>query len=242
MKDICTKNAPLARPFIWRQAVVCSMLLLISGCGKDSGDGEVINVIELPAAGDLELNLYCVDFGLFIETCVLDDPDNPYAVVSLSNDPTVKFDQAPDIAVSPKGLVYYWATLQARFPGGENQLFTGRVLYQLSNLSCSKLIQDQALRAYRSVMDNYLPSVTFFSTADFATFEVFYPFPARIVAAQEMRLGVGAADVSCDPSFNNGLMFDPNGGEGGKNDFDARVRIFEWGFLFDDTPLDVTKR
>jgi len=238
MKDTFTKNAHLARPVGWRLAVVCSMLLLISGCGVDSGDGDVVDSITLPPASDLKLDLYCADFGLFTESCVLDDPDNPYALAAVNNDN--KFDLAPDGAVSPKGLVYYWATVQARAPNGENQLFTAQALYALSNKSCSKLIQDQAQRAYRSVMDNYLTAVTFFSTGDFGLFpEVFYPFPVRTVSANDMRLGIGAAAVACDPSFNNGLMFDP---DPGINDFEARVRIFEWGFLFSDTPLDVTKR
>jgi hypothetical protein len=214
------------------------VLLLISGCGVDSDDGDNINTVLLPPATDLRLDLYCADFGLFNETCVLDDPDNPYAQANLNNDN--KFDQVPDGATSPKGLVYYWATIQARAPNGENQFFTAQALYGLSNASCSQLMQDQAQRAYRSVMDNYLTDVTFFSTGDFGLFpEVFYPFPVRVVAANGMRLGIGDADASCDPSFNNGLMFDP---DPGVNDFKARVRIFEWGFLFSDSPLDVTKR
>ena len=235
MKDICTKNAPLARPFTWRLAVVCSMLLLISGCGKDSDDGEVINVIALPATGDLELNLYCVDFGLFIETCVLDDPDNPYAFVSVNNDN--KFD-LNDAATTLKAKVYLWATALARDSTGENQVNTAKAMYALSNASCSELIQDQALRAYRSVLDNYLAAVTFFSTDDFATFpEVFYPFPVKMLTATDLRTGVGAADPSCDAAqFPLFFSADP-----GANDFEARVRMFEWGFLYDDVLDDVNK-
>jgi hypothetical protein len=236
MKDICTKNAPLARPFTWRLAVVCSMLLLISGCGKDSGDGEVINVIELPAAGDLALNLYCADFGLFIEDCVLDDPDNPYAFVSVNNDN--KFD-LNDAATSLKAKVYLWATALARDSTGENQVNTAKAMYALSNASCSELIQDQAQRAYRSVLDNYLTAVTFFSTNDFgAPFpEVFYPFPVKILTSNDLRLGLGAADPSCDPA-KFPLFFS---GDPGENDFEARVRMFEWGFLYDDVLDDVNK-
>ena len=236
MKDTCTKNAHLARPVGWRFAVVCSMLLLISGCGVDSDDGDVINSIALPPATDLRLDLYCADFGLFNETCVLDDPENPYALVGVNNDN--KFDLANDTP-SLKAKVYLWATALARDSTGENQVNTAKAMYALSNASCSQLIQDQAQRAYRSVLDNYLTAVTFFSTNDFATFpEVFYPFPVKILTATDLRLGIGAAVGTCDPSFT-GLMFDA---DGDANDFQARVRMFEWGFLYDDVLDDVTKR
>ena len=238
MKDICTKNAPLARPFTWRLAVVCSMLLLISGCGKDSDDGEVINVIALPATGDLELNLYCVDFGLFIETCVLDDPDNPYAFVSVNNDN--KFD-LNDAATTFKAKVYLWATALARDSTGENQVNTAKAMYALSNASCSELIQDQALRAYRSVLDNYFTGVTYFGTDDFEFpppwDNVFYPFPVKILVADDLRLGVDELIGNCDPSFT-GLMFDPTVD---RNDFLARAKMAEWGYLFDDVLNDVNE-
>ena len=236
MKNTCTKNVHLARPVSWRLAVVCSMLMLISGCGKDSDSGEIINTVALPAAGDLEFNLYCADVGLFIETCVLDDPDNPYRFVAVNNDN--KFALA-DAAPSLKANVYLWATALARDSTGENQLFTANALYALSNQSCSELIQTQALRGYRSVMDNYFTGFTFFSTNDFATFpEVFYPFPVKLLAAQSMRLGVGAAAASCDAA-RFPLIFHPNPGT---NDFEARVRIFEWGYIYDDTLDEITKR
>ena len=248
MKFTGRKNAHLTRPISWRLALVCSMLLLISGCGVDSGDGDVATVVVLPATDDLKLDLYCADFGLFNETCVLDDPKNPYAFTNITNDN--KFDLAkpkpPAVSPSLKAKVYLWATAQARFPSGENQYNTAAALYALSNESCSQVIQDQALKAYRSVLDNYFTGVTFFGTDGFPFpppwENVFYPFPVKILVADNLRLGMngGGATGTCDPSFT-GFMFDPVAGVGGRNDFLARAKMAEWGYLFDDVLNDLNK-
>ena len=69
-------------------------LFVLSGCDeRDSGDGEVINDIVLPT--DVVLNLYCEDVGINEEKCVLDDPENPYALVA-----TGEFD--PNDPLSPR--------------------------------------------------------------------------------------------------------------------------------------------
>lgn len=230
-----TKNAHLAGARAWQLALVCSLILITTGCGKDEDDGDITNSVALPT--DVVLNLYCDDFGLFENTCVLDDPNNPYARVNVNDDN--KFDLS-DGAPSPKARVYLWATALARASRGENQINTAKALYALSNLSCSPLIQDQAQRAYRATLDNYFTDVTFFSTDDFgAPFdEVFYPFPVRILAIDDLRLGVGAADPSCGPAGVE-LMFDP---VAGRNDFVARDVLNSWGYVFDDVLNDVTIR
>ena len=223
-----------------RLLLVCSLVFALAACGKDSDDGEVINTLALPPASDIVLNLYCEDFGIFTETCALDDPDNPYARANVNNDN--KFDLA-GAAPGPKARVYLWATAMARDPTGENQVNLAKAFYALSNASCSQLIQDQAQRAYRAVLDNHFTAVTFFATDDFgAPFpNVFYPFPVKMLVVDDLRLGVaGVAPVSpaCPPSFT-GLMFDP---DPGRNDFVARVRLNEWGYVFDDVLNDLTIR
>ena len=221
-----------------RILLVCSLVFAITACGKDSGDGDVVDTILLPT--DLVLDLPCEDFGIFTETCALDDPDNPYARVNVNNDN--KFDLA-GAAPSPKARVYLWATAMARDPSGENQVNMAKAFYALSNASCSQLIQDQAQRAYRAVLDNHFTAVTFFATDDFgAPFpNVFYPFPVKSLAVDDLRLGVaGAAPVSpaCPVSFT-GLMFDP---DPGRNDFVARDVLNSWGYVFDDVLNNVTIR
>ena len=157
-------------------AIVLGFFVL-SGCDeRDSGDGEVINEIILPT--DVVLNLYCEDVGINEEKCVLDDPENPYALVPTGefdpNDPLSprKFLLLQDIPPGPSGAkarFYLWATALARFPSGENQWYTARALYELfdanSNpISKDEIVREQALKAYESVLVNYFGSVTFFGT------------------------------------------------------------------------------
>ncbi len=152
-------------------------LFVLSGCDeRDSGDGEVINQIILPT--DVVLNLHCENVGIGEETCVLDDPENPYALVATGefdpNDPLSprKFLLLADIPPGPSGAkarFYLWATALARFPSGENQWYTARALYELfdanSNpVSKDEIVREQALKAYESVLVNFFGSVTFFGT------------------------------------------------------------------------------
>lgn len=151
-------------------------LFVLSGCEeRDSGDGEVINEFILPT--DVVLNLACEDVGINTEQCVLEDPENPFALVATlefdvnlpANQPT-KFDLLADIPPGPTGAkarFYLWATALARRQSGENQWYTARALYELfdanSNpVSKDEIVREQALKAYRSVLDNFYGSVTFF--------------------------------------------------------------------------------
>lgn len=227
------RNAHLTGSKVRRLAIVCSMLLLAAGCGKDSGDGEVRNSLELPDATDFVLNLYCADIGLFTETCVLDDPDNPYARTPfITDDPTLeddeqfnaaKFALAAAVAGNPKATFYVYATALARAPTGENQWYTARALHELFSASGSDLIKDQAIRAYRSVLDNFFDSATFFE----ATFlgspppgGLFYPILLRELTAQ---------DLSLTPTGYTPL-FDP--ADAGNNQFAARETLGGWGYTW----------
>lgn len=145
-------------------------LLGTAGCGgRSDSDGIVINQLVLPT--DTLLNLACRDAGIGAETCVLQDPENPFAVVAVPEfdvnnpDAQTKFDLAAGIPAGPTGAkarYYLWATALARRPSGENQWLTARALHELFDANSDPLIQNQALRAYRSVLDNFYGSVTFF--------------------------------------------------------------------------------
>lgn len=221
MKNTFTNNAHMAGR--WRLALLCTLLLAVSSCGKDSGDGTVNNAVALPV--DNVLNLRCADFGIHEETCVLDDADNPYAHVSVTQD--TKFDLAA-AAPSPKARVYLWATALARASNGENQYNTARALYELSDASGSLLIRDQALRAYRAVLDHYISAVTFFSTADFGLLpEVFYPVEVSQLAAADMIAGIGGT-----------LFFDDANAV--RNEFLAREQMIAWGYFYEEDSGQVT--
>jgi len=152
--------------------------LALAGCEgseeRDENDGTRINAIVLPT--DVVLNLYCENVGIADETCVLDDPENPFATITILefdvNNPGAenKFDLYESIPPGPTGAkarFYLWATALARRQSGENQYYTALHLHELfdanSNvLEQDELIREHALKAYRSVLDNFFGSVTVF--------------------------------------------------------------------------------
>lgn len=160
-----------------RTAAFASLLLGLAACNDDvePGDGELINAIVLPT--DVVLNLYCADVGIYTETCVLEDPENPFTTTTIIefdvNDPdaTNKFDLFNSIPPGPSGAkarFYFWATALAQRPSGENQFYTALALHELfdanSNaLSTDEIVREQALRAYRSLLQNFFGSVTVFT-------------------------------------------------------------------------------
>ena len=150
-------------------------ILLAGGCKTPSDtDGEVINGIVLPT--DVVLNLACENVGVYPENCVLGDPENPFITTTIvefdPNNPLQddKFDLLDTIPEGPSGAkarFYLWATALARRPSGENQWYTAKALHELfdanSNvLSTDELVREQALKAYKSVLDNFWGSATFF--------------------------------------------------------------------------------
>ena len=154
-----------------------TIALAACGSGQDAAnrDGEVINNIILPT--DVVLSLHCARVGIHPETCVLDDPNNPFVNTPILefdvNNPGAenKFDLFNQIPPGPSGAksrFYFWATALARRPSGENQFYTALALHELfdanSNvLDKDELIRNQALEAYRAVLDNFFGSVTVFT-------------------------------------------------------------------------------
>jgi hypothetical protein len=136
-------------------SIILGLILLTTlGCGSD--DGQIANSIDLPT--DNLLTLYCEDVGISPNTCVLDDPDNPYRMVAV-NDIT-KWDLQDD-APSAKARFYLWSTALAHLPSGENQYYVATSLHELYTEGTSVNAKTQAKRAYRSVLDNFYDSVTY---------------------------------------------------------------------------------
>ena len=175
-------NRHFARPAVMKRLllVLIGMAGVIqAGCEsseRDENDGQLFNTIILPT--DVVLNLACEDMGVHPEPCVLNDPENPFALVPISefnvnrpDDEFNKFELANAIPAGPNGAkarFYLWATALARFPSGENQYYTALALHELfdanSNaVSEDELIREQAKKAYRSVLDNFFGSVTVFT-------------------------------------------------------------------------------
>lgn len=176
MKDLTRSTGQPAAARRVMLTLAC-VALGIGACSgeRDDSDGKLINAILLPT--DVVLGLYCEDVGIHPETCVLDDPANPFATTTIlefdvnNPDATNKFDLFNSIPAGPSGAkarFYFWATALARRPSGENQFYTALALHELfdanSNvLSTDELIREQALKAYRSVLDNFFGSVTVFT-------------------------------------------------------------------------------
>lgn len=151
--------------------------IIVAGCTseREVKDGEVINAILLPT--DVVLNLYCENVGIAGENCVLEDPENPFVTITIPEfdpnnpDAPTKFELVADmIPAGPTGAkarFYFWATALARRASGENQYYTAVALHELfdanSNvLSEDELAREQALKAYRNVLDSFFGSVTVF--------------------------------------------------------------------------------
>lgn len=146
-------------------------ILATGGCeSPGEGDGVVINEIVLPT--DPVLDLACPEVGIAGELCVLEDPENPFARVAIIefdvNNPGAEnkfqlFDQIPAGPTGAKARFYFWATALARRQSGENQFYTALALHELWDINGDPIIQEQALKAYRSVLDNFFGSVTVFT-------------------------------------------------------------------------------
>ena len=108
-----------------------------------------------------------------------------------------------------------WATALARRQSGENQYFTALALHELytanSNaLSVDELVQGHALRAYRSVLDNFFGSVLVFTCFECAPIPGSDPtdpeFPNFTVVLNERVADHLYRTVStATPTYPNGL-------------------------------------
>ena len=189
--------------------VAGSMLLLTAGCSEVDG-GKPQEEIKLPT--DSVLNFACEDEGIYLETCVLDNPENPYAKVAVTEDN--KFDLS-DEAPSAKSRYYLWATALAKGAGipGENQYYTALSLHEVFVESASPPTRDQAKKASRSVLDNYFLAPTFFGP--FTPQEDFFAVAIKDLVGQNLY----------DPSAANLVSFyaDP---------VNALAEISEWGYIY----------
>lgn len=173
-----TKRAAGSRVFF--ALLLGGAALLVAGCNEpDSNEGVSISSIPLTSVPpDTVLNLNCANVGIYTETCVLDDPENPFVDASIGEfdennlEGFNKFDLANEIPSGPAGAksrFYFWATALARRPIGENQYFTALALHELYTAQIEQtgfgdpIVREQAVKAYRSLLDNFFSSVVFFA-------------------------------------------------------------------------------
>ena len=198
--------------------VAGSMILVTTACSEVDG-GKPQEEVALPT--DSVLNFACADEGVYLERCVLDNPENPYANVAINEiegSPNNKF-ALNDSAPSAKARYYVWATALAKGAGipGENQYYTALSLHEVFAESGSPTTREQALKAYRSVLDNYFLNPTFF---------VFPVNGEDVAIAASLKNLVG--ENLYDPTAANlvSLYADPAL---------ALQDISEWGYVYDTT-------
>ena len=189
--------------------LLCALIILTAGCDVEDS-GVVRNSVELPV--DSQLNLFCENEGVFPDDCVLDNPNNPYVTANVSDD--TKFE-LNDAAPSAKARYYLWATALARQPMGENQYYTARSLHEVFAESGSPTTREQALKAYRSVLDNFFFAPTFFVVPT-SSGDVAFAAALKDLVGQNLY----------DPGANSlvPLYSDP---------LFALEALSEWGYIYD---------
>lgn len=213
----------------WRLLLAASVLA-VAGCGVDSSDGDVVNTIDLPIDDTQPFDFECADMGIGTETCVLDDPDNPYARAAVGEES--KFELDAD-APSATARFYLWATALATGAGapGENQFYVALNLHRMWASSNSELTRLQALRAYRAYLDNHFESSSFFEI----------PEDSGNFVPQDVNTWVGEllfdpADIS--NTFTSTRLFnaDPDA-----NKFEASIEVGSWGYIYDQDTETFTR-
>lgn len=206
------------------------LALLVTGCGKDNDDGDVLGAIELPTDDTIALKLNCENVGIYRETCILDDPNNPYVNVVVNND--TKFDLDAE-APSATARFYMWGTALANGAGapGENQFYVALNLHLMWASSNSELTRLQALKAYRSVLDNYFNSVTFFEIP--LDSEEFFP--------QSINLWTG--QLLFDPTDTNNTWTSTRlfNSDPAVNKDKASQEVGVWGYFYDQDAQQFTR-
>ena len=180
------------------------LVLAVSGCDPDKSDGKVLNNTVLPT--DARLGLQCEEVGIFNEPCILDDKNNPFRTTPIKefdpegpDDQETKFNQLEELIPADskyaKSRFYFWATALARRPDvAENQFYTAVALQELYTFggggdSGSQNAREQALKAYRSVLDNYFGGATFlgpYPDPNDPEGEVFFPIDLSQLTAANL--------------------------------------------------------
>jgi hypothetical protein len=106
---------------------------------------------------DLKLGTLTGNEGIYPDTSILDDPNNPFAFNPPSD--TGKWDL--QASASPIVAFYSWATLNALSPSGETQFYVGKNLEAINTTAPAEELSDRAIRAFQAVLANFPTSVTY---------------------------------------------------------------------------------
>lgn len=117
------------------------------------------------SVADLELRLHSPDVGVYPDTSVLDDENNPFAAVLVGDDTRWQIETQAGHVVA----FYSWATLSARRPSGETQFYTAKNLagvYKTGAAAQGDLptVRLLAIRGFQALLDYFPDSVTYDAT------------------------------------------------------------------------------
>jgi len=192
--------------------ILLSIILLVAISGCDPKDGTILTEIEIPLGN--ELNLFSANEGIYPDTSVLDDPENPYADASLNEVNVWDFDAS---CPSPKAKFYLWATMLAKMPQGQYQFKTAEALHKLYTAGSSLNAKEQAKKAYRATLDHFFNSAIFYE-AWWLPEEQYYGVLIRDIVGKSLY----------DPTAWNINLLDLYDAPGY-----ARVEMTEWGYIYD---------
>lgn len=222
MKVKMNRNAHFKVQGLWGLLATLLLVMALSSCGVDESDGEERNIVTLPTDDTQPFNFHCADMGVYPNTCVLDDSDNPYSRSIVSED--TKFDLDAD-APSATARFYLWATALARGAGapGENQFYAALNLHRMWAASNSELTRLQALKAYRSYLDNFFGSSTFFEIP--VDSGDFFPFSLNVFTGEMLF-----DPVDITNTFTSTRLFNP---DPLINRDMASMEVGVWGYYYD---------
>lgn len=178
----------------WMRVASGLFFVVAMGCG-DVKEGTVQNSVELPT--DSSLTLYSASEGIHPDTSILQDPANPYAKVSVNESNKWILDNT---SPSPKSKFYLWATALANIPTGENQFKTAEALHALYGQGGSVNAREQAIKAYRSVLDNFFNSATYFN-ATYLPGNPAYAVPLKDLVGQNLYDPTGLVPLYGNPTL-----------------------------------------
>jgi hypothetical protein len=200
----------------WKIIILVLLVLIIASC--DSKDGSAITEVEVPT--NYQLNLYGENEGLYPNTAVLENPQNPYADANLNMENIWELSEE---CPSAKAKFYLWATILANIPTGEYQFFTAKSLHELYTVGGSENAKLQAKRAYRSALDHFWGSVTWWQ-AEWLNEETYYAVLVRNLVGKMLY---DPADENLLPLYSDPAM--------------ALSDLSEWGYVYDIETGTVSK-
>lgn len=187
---------------------ILTAMLILSGC--DVKNGVTSTTLDLPT--DTVLDLYSADEGIYPNTDIRDNPDNPFRDAALNMDNVWDFN---DICPSAKSKFYLWGTMLTIVPMGEYQYMTAQALHELYTTGGSVNAREQAKRAYRATLDHFFDSVTWWN-AWWIDEDTYYAVLVRTLVGQAMY---DPTEINLLPLYDDPAL--------------ALEDLSEWGYIYD---------